>query len=72
MLALPSAVKISSIRQFAAPVQAVEAKENLTIGRDSMTQASVTYQTFFRYYDKLAGMTVPLQVPWNTCCSAQN
>ena len=39
-------------------VQAVEAKENLTIGFDSMTQASVTFQMFFRYYTKLAGMTV--------------
>lgn len=39
-------------------MQAVEAKHNLTIGFDSDTQATVTFQMFFRYYNKLAGMTV--------------
>ncbi|KAA6421107.1 MAG: pre translocase subunit [Trebouxia sp. A1-2] len=37
--------------------QAVEAKENVKVGSDSVTQASITYQCFFRYYPKLAGMT---------------
>ncbi|DBA97691.1 TPA: hypothetical protein ACH3X3_012580 [Trebouxia sp. C0006] len=37
--------------------QAVEAKEKVKVGTDSVTQASVTYQCFFRYYPKLAGMT---------------
>ncbi len=37
--------------------QAVEAKEGVTIQRESKTFASVTYQNYFRMYDKLAGMT---------------
>lgn len=41
-----------------ASLQAVEAKEGVKVGSDSVTQASITYQCFFRYYPKLAGMTV--------------
>ncbi len=37
--------------------QAVEAKEGLDIQRESRTFASITYQNYFRKYDKLAGMT---------------
>ena len=37
--------------------QAVEAKEGLTIQNETITIASVTYQSFFRNYGKLAGMT---------------
>jgi preprotein translocase subunit SecA len=37
--------------------QAVEAKENVTIQQESKTFASVTYQNYFRMYDKLSGMT---------------
>jgi len=37
--------------------QAVEAKEGLTIQNETVTIASVTYQSFFRNYGKLAGMT---------------
>lgn len=37
--------------------QAVEAKEGVTIQKESKTFASVTYQNFFRMYDKLSGMT---------------
>ncbi len=37
--------------------QAVEAKEQLTIKEESQTVATITYQNFFRLYDKLAGMT---------------
>lgn len=37
--------------------QAVEAKEGVQIQRESRTYASVTYQNYFRMYDKLAGMT---------------
>lgn len=37
--------------------QAVEAKEGLKIQQESRTYASVTYQNYFRLYDKLAGMT---------------
>lgn len=37
--------------------QAIEAKEGVTIQRESRTYASITYQNYFRMYDKLAGMT---------------
>jgi len=37
--------------------QAVEAKEGVTIQRESRTYASITYQNYFRMYDKLSGMT---------------
>ncbi|WP_346798822.1 preprotein translocase subunit SecA [Halomonas sp. Bachu 37] len=37
--------------------QAVEAKENLTVQRESQTLASTTFQNYFRLYQKLAGMT---------------
>jgi len=37
--------------------QAVEAKEGMPIQRESRTFASITYQNYFRMYEKLAGMT---------------
>lgn len=37
--------------------QAVEAKEGVKIQQESRTFASITYQNYFRLYDKLAGMT---------------
>ncbi|AKG03902.1 preprotein translocase subunit SecA [Salimicrobium jeotgali] len=37
--------------------QAIEAKEGLPIQNESMTLASITFQNFFRMYDKIAGMT---------------
>ena len=37
--------------------QAVEAKEGLQIREENQTLATITYQNFFRQYDKLAGMT---------------
>ncbi len=37
--------------------QALEAKENVTIARESQTLATVTFQNFFRMYKKLSGMT---------------
>ncbi len=37
--------------------QAIEAKEGVTIQRESRTFASVTFQNYFRLYDKLSGMT---------------
>ncbi|MFI3209984.1 MAG: preprotein translocase subunit SecA [Peptostreptococcaceae bacterium] len=37
--------------------QAIEAKENLEIQNESKTLATITYQNFFRMYDKLSGMT---------------
>lgn len=37
--------------------QAVEAKEGVEIKKESKTLATITYQNFFRMYDKLSGMT---------------
>lgn len=37
--------------------QAIEAKEGVEIQRESMTLATITYQNYFRMYEKLAGMT---------------
>ncbi|MBU1246780.1 preprotein translocase subunit SecA, partial [Patescibacteria group bacterium] len=37
--------------------QAIEAKEGVTIQRESRTFASITYQNYFRMYNKLSGMT---------------
>ena len=37
--------------------QAIEAKENVRIERESQTLASITFQNYFRMYRKLAGMT---------------
>lgn len=37
--------------------QAVEAKEGVKIQNENQTLASITYQNYFRLYDKLAGMT---------------
>ena len=37
--------------------QAIEAKEGLAIQPENVTLASVTFQNYFRLYDKLAGMT---------------
>ena len=37
--------------------QAIEAKENCTIEKETKTYASVTIQNYFRMYDKIAGMT---------------
>ncbi|MDR0739148.1 MAG: preprotein translocase subunit SecA [Oscillospiraceae bacterium] len=37
--------------------QAIEAKEGVKIARESKTLASITFQNYFRLYDKLSGMT---------------
>lgn len=37
--------------------QAIEAKEGVSIKEETSTLATITYQNFFRLYDKLAGMT---------------
>ena len=37
--------------------QAVEAKENLRIKEENQTIASITFQNYFRLYNKLSGMT---------------
>lgn len=37
--------------------QAIEAKESLKVANESKTLATITFQNFFRLYDKLSGMT---------------
>jgi len=37
--------------------QAIEAKEHVKIEKESMTHATITFQNFFRMYNKLSGMT---------------
>ena len=37
--------------------QAIEAKEGVQVRRENLTLATITFQNFFRMYDKLAGMT---------------
>ena len=37
--------------------QAIEAKENVSVQRESVTYATITLQNYFRLYDKLSGMT---------------
>ena len=37
--------------------QAIEAKERVAVQRESRTLATITFQNYFRMYDKLAGMT---------------
>ena len=37
--------------------QAIEAKERVQVKRESMTYATITFQNYFRIYEKLAGMT---------------
>jgi preprotein translocase subunit SecA len=37
--------------------QAIEAKEGLRVQRESVTMATITFQNYFRLYDKLSGMT---------------
>jgi len=37
--------------------EAIEIKENVVVGRESQTHATITIQNYFRMYDKLAGMT---------------
>jgi preprotein translocase subunit SecA len=37
--------------------QAIEAKENVKVRRQNVTMATITFQNYFRMYEKLAGMT---------------
>ena len=37
--------------------QAIEAKEGVSVQRESRTMASITFQNYFRMYEKLSGMT---------------
>ncbi len=50
--------RLSEGRRFSEGLhQALEAKEGVTIQDESQTLADITYQNYFRMYDKLAGMT---------------
>jgi len=50
--------RISEGRRFSDGLhQALEAKENVNIKEESQTLADITFQNYFRMYDKLAGMT---------------
>jgi len=45
-------------RRYSAGLhQAIEAKEGVSVQKESRTVASITYQNFFRMYEKLSGMT---------------
>ena len=37
--------------------QAIEAKEGVKVERESQTLATITFQNYFRMYNKLSGMT---------------
>ena len=37
--------------------QSIEAKENVTIKQENQTYASITFQNYFRMFDKICGMT---------------
>ena len=37
--------------------QAIEAKEGVKVERESQTLATITFQNYFRMYEKLSGMT---------------
>ena len=46
--------------------QALEAKEGVKVEAENQTLASITFQNYFRMYDKLCGMTgPPTPKPWN-------
>ena len=50
--------RVLSGRRFSDGLhQAIEAKENVKIEEENQTLASITYQNYFRLYNKLAGMT---------------
>ena len=49
--------KMSGRRWSEGLHQAVEAKENVKIQSENQTMASITFQNYFRLYDKLSGMT---------------
>lgn len=44
--------------------QAIEAKEKVMIQKESKTMATITYQNFFKLYDKLCGMTGTATTEW--------
>lgn len=58
MIVDPNTGRLMKGRQWSDGLhQAVEAKEGVSIKQETMTLATITYQNFFRMYNKLAGMT---------------
>ncbi len=50
--------RVLSGRRFSDGLhQAIEAKENVEVQEENQTLASITYQNYFRLYEKLSGMT---------------
>ena len=50
--------RIAADRRYSDSLhQALEAKEGLTVNPDQITLASISYQTFFKLYKKISGMT---------------
>src|SRR5439155_217010 len=45
--------------------QAIEAKEGLRVQRETVTMATITFQNYFRLYDKLAGRTGTVTIATN-------
>ena len=64
-LAMPHAGSPTPVSQLIClsicPLQAIEAKEGLELKPTGRTAASTTFQSFFGFYDRLAGMTVGAQ-----------
>src|SRR5699024_6019246 len=52
--------------------QAIEAKEGMQIQNESMTLASITFQNFFRMYNKLSGMTGTAKTEEEECRNIYN
>jgi preprotein translocase subunit SecA len=52
--------------------QAIEAKEQVTIQKESKTLATITYQNFFKLYHKLSGMTGTATTEWEEFDSIYN
>ena len=60
-------------RRFAQGLhQAIEAKEQVTIQKESKTLATITYQNFFKLYHKLSGMTWTATTEWEEFDSIYN
>lgn len=54
----PFTGRVMEGRQYSEGLhQAIEAKEGVRINEETQTMATITYQNFFRLYEKLAGMT---------------
>ena len=54
----------SGSRLHMAALQAVEAKEGLEVKGNSDTVGSITFQMLFKYFPKLAGMSVRRSLQW--------